>query len=153
MQRFLKYTQYLKYKMGELELTGELGQLNARQILSTFLSLYTPALQHSLQDLRWCKLFYILAAVSEETNDLKQNIPAQLMYQLIYSVYFSYLLFFIYYILVVLLSQSSIVLRLFLSFIVKLIIESVEEICSYRKNSEELRAFGKGWSIPKCTGN
>lgn len=140
---FLKFTQYLKYKMGDLELTGELGQLNARQILSTFLSLYTPALQHSLQDLRWCKLFYILSAVSEETNDLKQNIPAQLMYHLIYSIFKSYLLFFIYCILVVLLSHSSTVLRLFLSFIVKLIIEGVEEIGSYRKIQRNWEQLGR----------
>lgn len=40
---------------------------------STLLFLwYTPALQHALQDLRWCKLFYSLFAVSEEINYLTQ---------------------------------------------------------------------------------
>lgn len=53
-----------------------------------------------------------------------------------------YLLFFIYYFFIVLLSQSSIILRLFLSFIVELIIESVEEICSYRKNGVSQNAQG-----------
>lgn len=39
---------------------------------------YTPALQHSLQELRECSLFHILCAASEETNRLDQNVPAQL---------------------------------------------------------------------------
>ena len=39
---------------------------------------YTPALQHSLQELRGCSLFHIPSAASEETNHLHQNVPAQL---------------------------------------------------------------------------
>lgn len=50
------------------EMRRESGQLSVRQIPSTFMFLcYTPALQHSLQDLRLCKLFHILFALSEET--------------------------------------------------------------------------------------
>lgn len=50
------------------EMRRESGQLSVRQIPSTFMFLcYTSALQHSLQDLRLCKLYHILFAFSEET--------------------------------------------------------------------------------------
>lgn len=63
----LKWTQkfQMRGRSETQEKWGESGQLSVRQIPSTFpLLSYTPALQHSLQDLRWCKVVHIL---SEET--------------------------------------------------------------------------------------
>lgn len=93
-------------------------QLSVRQIPSTFLFLcYTPALQHSLQDLRWCKLFHIHSAPSEETLrgilSNKMSLHSSWISSVLHFFFFSNFMYYLfrYWLMLVLLSQCSTVIR------------------------------------------
>ena len=159
-----------KRRKREREREGERGRESSwvlDKLPSSLLFLcYTPALQHSLQELRGCSLFHIPSTASEETNHLHQNVPAQLgtgaRWRQLLSAYVGYLGALIAVVLLSSKSQRSAVLGPDSPFVARgRLVKKGErereteegEIYSFTDELRKWEGQGKGWSIPQCTGN